>query len=77
MPALVPVSFAMLVAAARPVHADDEIVRGAVVKVEHQEIYVSLGSKQGVVDGAVGGIRPCSGLAPPRGGCCDGVHGGL
>ena len=32
--------------------ADDEIVKGSVVKVEHQEIYVSLGSKQGVVDGA-------------------------
>ncbi|MBA3453151.1 MAG: hypothetical protein H0T42_08665 [Deltaproteobacteria bacterium] len=32
--------------------ADDEIVKGSVVKVEHQEIYVSLGTKQGVVDGA-------------------------
>ena len=28
-------------------HADDEIVRGSVVKVEQQEIYVSLGGKQG------------------------------
>lgn len=32
--------------------ADDEIVKGSVVKVEHQEIYISLGTKQGVVDGA-------------------------
>ena len=32
--------------------ADDEIVKGSVVKVEQQEIYVSLGSKQGVADGA-------------------------
>ncbi len=32
--------------------ADDEIVRGSVVKVEQQEIYVSLGSKQGVGDGS-------------------------
>ncbi len=32
--------------------ADDEIVKGSVVKVEHQEIYVSLGSKQGVGDGS-------------------------
>jgi len=32
--------------------ADDEIVKGSVVKVEHQEIYVSLGTKQGVTDGA-------------------------
>jgi len=32
--------------------ADDEIVKGSVVKAEHQEIYVSLGAKQGVADGA-------------------------
>lgn len=32
--------------------ADDEIVKGSVVKVEHQEIYVSLGAKQGVADGS-------------------------
>lgn len=32
-------------------HADDEILRGNVVKVEQQEIYVSLGAKQGVSDG--------------------------
>lgn len=31
--------------------ADDEIVRGSVVKVEQQEIYVSFGGKQGVADG--------------------------
>jgi hypothetical protein len=33
-------------------NADDEIVKGSVVKVEHQEIYVSLGTKQGVADGS-------------------------
>jgi len=33
-----------------PAHAD-EIARGSVVKVEQQEIYVSLGGKQGVADG--------------------------
>lgn len=32
--------------------ADDEIVKGSVVKVEHHEIYVSLGTKQGVADGS-------------------------
>ncbi len=32
--------------------ADDEIVKGNVVKVEQQEIYVSLGTRQGVADGA-------------------------
>lgn len=32
--------------------ADDEIVKGSVVEVEHQEIYVSLGTRQGVADGA-------------------------
>lgn len=32
--------------------ADDEIVKGSVVKVEQQEIYVSLGTRQGVADGA-------------------------
>src|SRR4051794_7419529 len=29
-------------------HADDEIVRGAIVKIEAQEIYVSVGSSRGV-----------------------------
>ncbi len=32
--------------------ADDEVVKGSVVKVEQQEIYVSLGSKHGVGDGS-------------------------
>ncbi len=35
----------------RRADADDEIVRGSVVKVEQQEIYVSFGGKQGVGDG--------------------------
>ena len=36
-------------------HADDEIVRGAVVKIEAKEIYVNLGSDRGV--GAGGALR--------------------
>jgi hypothetical protein len=38
--------------AAVPAFADDEIVRGSVVRVEAKEIYVSLGSSRGVVAGA-------------------------
>lgn len=37
---------------AAPAGADDEIARGAVVKVEHQEIYVSVGAREGLADGA-------------------------
>ncbi len=32
-------------------HADDEIVRGAVVKIESQEIYVNIGNTRGLVAG--------------------------
>ncbi|MBL0213741.1 MAG: hypothetical protein IPQ07_07650 [Myxococcales bacterium] len=48
------VLLAIALAASAPTRAlaDDEIVRGSVVKVEQQEIYVSLGAKQGVGDGA-------------------------
>lgn len=42
----------LVVGLAVPATADDEIAKGSVVKVEQQEIYVSLGSRQGVVDGA-------------------------
>ncbi|MEO6772746.1 MAG: hypothetical protein ABI467_06950 [Kofleriaceae bacterium] len=35
-----------------PASADDEIVRGSVVRVEAKEIYVSLGADRGVVAGA-------------------------
>jgi len=31
--------------------AEDEIVHGTVVKIEHQEVYLSLGARQGVTDG--------------------------
>lgn len=34
------------------VRAEDAIVKGSIVKVEHQEIYVNLGSAQAVGDGA-------------------------
>jgi hypothetical protein len=38
--------------AARTASADDELLRGAVIKVEAQEIYIDLGSDRGVVAGA-------------------------
>ena len=40
------------VAAAHVARGDDEIARGTVVRIEAQEIYVSLGSERGVTDGA-------------------------
>lgn len=49
---MIRVALACLVVLTATAVADDEIVSGAVVKVEQQEIYVSLGSKQGVGDGA-------------------------
>lgn len=33
-------------------HAEDEIARGAVVKIEAQEIYISIGAGKGISDGA-------------------------
>jgi len=45
------VILALLVATV-PAFADDEIARGSVVRVEAKEIYVSLGSSRGVVNGA-------------------------
>ncbi len=45
-------ALALVLALVTRAAADDEIVKGAVVKVEQQEIYVSLGSRQGVADGA-------------------------
>ena len=47
---LVVITLVLLVAARAS--ADDEIVRGAVLKVEQREIYVNVGAKQGVGDGA-------------------------
>ncbi len=46
------VTFVLVLAASTPVLADDEIARGSVVKVEQQEIYVSIGSSRGVTPGA-------------------------
>lgn len=43
---------AALLAAPRSARAEHEIARGAVVKIEQQEVYVALGTKQGVADGA-------------------------
>ena len=45
-------SLVLILAATVPALADDEIVRGGVVMVAHQEIYVSLGARHGVGDGA-------------------------
>lgn len=40
------------VAASRHAHADDEIVRGSIVKIEAQEIYISIGVDKGVTGGS-------------------------
>jgi hypothetical protein len=46
---------------AAPAHADDEIVRGTIVKIEAQEIYVNIGVDRGVAGGATVRIkRPVS-----------------
>lgn len=42
----------LLLAASTPAFAEDEIARGSVVKIEQQEIYVSIGSSRGVAPGA-------------------------
>ncbi|MEO8549377.1 MAG: hypothetical protein ABI678_05375 [Kofleriaceae bacterium] len=41
-----------IVLAAAPAHADDEIVRGAVVRIEAKELYISVGAGRGVTPGA-------------------------
>lgn len=41
-----------IVLASATAHAEDAIVKGSIVKVEHEEIYVNLGTSQAVVDGA-------------------------
>ncbi len=46
------VTFALVLAASAPAMAEDEIARGSVVKVEQQEIYISIGSSKGVTPGA-------------------------
>ncbi len=51
MRALVVLALCALLAPALA-HADDEIVRGSVVKIEAQEIYVNIGSERGVEGGA-------------------------
>src|SRR5687767_11500747 len=49
---------------ATPAFADD-IVKGAIVKVEHEEIYVNIGAKQGVADGAALRIKRTINLRHP------------
>lgn len=46
------IALALVLALVARAAADDEIVQGNVVKVEQQEIYVSLGARQGVATGA-------------------------
>ncbi len=46
------IAICAVVGASSPALADDEIVRGSVVKVEAAEIYVNLGRDRAVVDGA-------------------------
>jgi hypothetical protein len=41
-----------IVAAAPAIARADEIVAGTVIKIDHQEIYINLGSGRGLVDGA-------------------------
>jgi hypothetical protein len=43
---------ALLVVAPALAHADDEIVRGSIVKIEAQEIYVNIGVDRGVTGGS-------------------------
>jgi hypothetical protein len=52
------------VLAATPALADD-IVKGAIVKVEHEEIYVNIGAKQGLADGAALRIKRTINLKHP------------
>ena len=68
---------AILVAA--PIaHADDEIVRGSVVKVEAAEIYVNLGRDRAIEDGSALRIKRTIKLQHPitRAGCSGGFGGG-
>ena len=49
---------------AAPAYADD-IVKGTIVKVEHEEVYVNIGAKQGVGDGAALRIKRTINLRHP------------
>ncbi len=55
----------VLVASIRVVSADDEIVRGAIVKIEAQEIYISIGVDRGVTGGAAVRIKRAVSLKHP------------
>jgi hypothetical protein len=54
-----------LVLASRQAQAEDEIVRGSVVKVEAAEIYVNLGKDRAVIDGAPIRIKRAIKLSHP------------
>jgi hypothetical protein len=56
---------ALLVTALGVAHADDEIVRGAIVKIEAQEIYVNIGVDRGVAGGASVRIKRAVALRHP------------
>lgn len=53
-----------LALAATPALADD-IVKGTIVKVEHEEIYVNIGGKQGIADGTALRIKRTISLRHP------------
>lgn len=55
----------IVLALASRAQADDEIVRGAVVRIEAKEIYVSLGGDRGVVPGAALRIKRAIALKHP------------
>ena len=46
-------------------HADDEIVKGTIVKIEAQEIYVDIGAGKGVTHGASVRIKRGASLRHP------------
>src|SRR5689334_18938127 len=46
-------------------HADDEIVKGSIVKIEAQEIYVDIGAQKGVAHGASVRIKRAVSLRHP------------
>jgi hypothetical protein len=62
---IVALALALLGGLAGRAGADDEIVRGAVVRIEAKEIYVSLGGDRGVVPGAALRIKRAITLKHP------------
>src|SRR5262245_42045804 len=55
----------LLIAAMRVASADDDIVRGSIVKIEAQEIYISVGVDKGVTGGSAVRIKRAVSLKHP------------